>query len=153
VSSTRSESGDSAVAAPLARVALALLALAAVGALLIAQDLKHEQPLVGANAIWHPSQGTFDPRTTVATFSFVTVHRDRVSVSVVSTRTGKALLTITRNYPVEPHLRTAQFKWNGRRSDGALAPAGRYVVQVHFDRLDRTTQIPQVAFDVSYATR
>ena len=38
-------------------------------------------------------------------------------------------------------------------SSGALAPAGSYHVQVHFDRLDRTTLVPQVAFDVSYGAR
>jgi hypothetical protein len=153
VSSTRSESGDSAVAAPLARIALALLALAAVGALLIAQHLKHEPPLVIDDAIWHPSHGPFDPRSTTAVFSFQTHYRDELTVSILSTRTGKAVRLLASAYPVAPYLRTEDFHWNGRTSSGALAPAGNYDVQVHFDRLNRTTQIPQVSFHVSYGAR
>ncbi|HEX2702822.1 MAG TPA: hypothetical protein VHM72_05260 [Solirubrobacteraceae bacterium] len=153
MSSTRSESGDAAVAAPIARIALAALALAAVGALLIAQHIKHEPPLVIADAIWHPSQGKLDPRTTTATFSFQTHYRDEVTVSIVSTRTGQTVSAVARAYPVTPYRRTEQFRWNGRASNGALVGAGNYVVEVHFDHLDRTTQIPQVVFDVSYRAR
>jgi hypothetical protein len=152
VSSTRSESGDSAVAAPLARIALAVLALAAIGALLIAQHLKHEQPLVNTNEIWHPSSGAFDPRNAPASFSFTSFYRDELTVAIVSKQTGRVVAVIARDYPLATY-RTETFSWPGTTLKGNLAPRGTYIVQVHFDHLDRTTQLPQVAFHVSYGTR
>jgi hypothetical protein len=152
VPTTSSDADGRQAAAPLARIALALLVLATCGALLIAQQLKHDQPLVSANAIWHPSQGPFDPRTTPASFSFVSAYRDDVSVAIVSSN-GKLVATLARNYPVVPHRSSRIFEWRGPTSSGALAPAGSYRVQIHFDRLDRTTLVPQVAFDVSYGAR
>jgi hypothetical protein len=129
-----------------------VLALAAVAALLIAQHLKHEQPLVDS-AIWQPSASTFDPRTTGASVSFRAHYADDVSVSIVSTQTGRAVATIARGYAVVPWHRTKRLPWNGRTTSGALVPAGRYVVDIHFDRLDRTTQLPQASFDVHYTPR
>lgn len=152
MSSTRSESGDAAVAAPLARIALALLALATVGALLIAQYLKHEQPLVNTNEIWHPSSGAFDPRTTPASFSFTSFYRDELTIAIVSKETGRVVAVIARDYRLASY-RTETFSWPGTTLNGALAPNGTYIVQVHFDHLDRTTQLPQVAFQVSHGTR
>jgi hypothetical protein len=150
VPSNRTEPGGRLGAAALARIALALLALATVGALLIAERLKQKPSLVIASAIWHPSQGSFDPRTSTATFSFDTHYRDDLSVSIVGA--GGAVVVLARNYPVAPYRRTEIFRWNGRTATGKLAPAGAYVVQVHFDRLDRTTQVPQISFQLKYAS-
>jgi hypothetical protein len=152
VSSTPSESGDSAVAAPLARVALALLALATAGALLIAQHLKTRTALAGS-AIWRPSSGVFDPRTSTASFSFTSPYHDHVTVSIVSGETGRVVAVLARNYSVVPYRRTERFPWTGRTATGAFEPNGTYVVQVHFDRLDRTTQVPQASFDLMRPTR
>lgn len=152
MSSTRSESGDAAVAAPLARIALALLALATVGALLIAEHLKSRTALAGS-AIWQPSSGPFDPRTATASFSFTSPYSDHVTVSIVSGETGKVIAVIARNYPIARYRRTERFPWNGRSATGALEPSGTYVVQVHFDRLDRTTRVPQISFDLMRPAR
>jgi hypothetical protein len=152
VSSTRSESGDSAVAAPLARIALALLALAAIGALLIAEHLKSRTALAGS-AIWRPSTGVFDPQTSTASFSFTSPYADDVTVSIVSRETGKVVAVIARNYPIARYRRTEQFRWSGRTTTGALEPNGTYVAQVHFDRLARTTQVPQISFDLTRSVR
>jgi hypothetical protein len=152
VFSTRSESGDSAVAAPLARIALALLALAAIGALLVAQHLKHEHPLVNTNEIWRPSSGAFDPRNAPASFSFTSFYRDELTITIVSKQTGRVVAVIARDYRLATY-RTETFSWPGTTLSGTLAPSGTYVVRVHFDHLDRTTQLPQVAFHVSYGTR
>lgn len=136
-----------------ARVALALLVLATLAALLIAQHLKHESPLVVADAVWHPT-GAFDPRRGPARFTLRTNYDDDLTVSIVSARTGRAVAVIARDYAVARGRRTAPaFRWEGRTSDGAYAPAGPYVVDVHFKRLDRTTEVPQIRFDVSYTTR
>jgi hypothetical protein len=135
-------------AAALARIALALLALATVGALLIAEQLKHEHPLINANAIWRPTAGAFDPATTAASFSFTSFYPDDLSVSIVSKQTGDVVAAIARRYPLTTY-RTRTFKWPGTTLTGARAPAGTYYVQVHFDRLDRTTDVPQVSFDLA----
>lgn len=147
--SNRTESGGTTGAAPLARIALALLALATVGALLIAQQLKHESPLLNSG-VWHPNTGTFDPQIAGATVSFKPYYRDDVSVSIVAAKTGGVVAVLARGYPVMGYHRTESFPWNGRTAAGRLAPPGKYLVQVHFDHLDRTTQIPQVAFRVAY---
>jgi hypothetical protein len=146
VPTTRRDDGGRPAGAPLARIALALLVAATCAALLIAQQLKHEQPLVDASAAWHPAGGTFNPRGGAASVDFVTNYRDRVSITVVSTRTGRVVATLARDYAVSPNLRTEAFPWNGRSTTGVIEPTGTYVVDVHFDRLDRTLQIPQVSF-------
>jgi hypothetical protein len=138
--------------APLARIVFALLVLASAAALLVAQKLKHDPPLVNANAIWAPNSGAFDPQRTAATFSFQTSYNDKVTVSVVSTNSAKTVAVLARNYPVHRDRRSKQFSWNGRTATGGLAPAGTYVVAVHFQRLDRTPTIPEVRFDFKYAT-
>jgi len=136
-----------------ARIAFALLVLATLAALLIAQHLKHELPLVVADAAWHPT-GPFDPRIGPATFTLKTSYDDDLTVSIVSAQTGRTVAVIARDYAVARGRRTAPaFRWGGRASNGAYAPAGRYVVDVHFDRLDRTTEVPQISFDVSHTTR
>jgi hypothetical protein len=125
-----------------------VLALATVGALLIAEHLKSEKALT-TSAIWQPSAGVFDPQVSSASFSFTSPYADRVGVSVVSSATGRIVAVIARDYPLTRYHRTAQFQWSGRTSTGALEPNGRYVVQVHFDRRDRTTQVPQINFELS----
>jgi hypothetical protein len=126
--------------------------LASVAALLVAQKLKHDSPLINANAIWMPNSGTFDPQRTPATFTFQTYYNDRVTVSIVSRRSAKTVAVLARNYPVHRYRRTKQFSWNGSITGGGLAPAGTYVVAVHFERLDRTPTIPEVRFDLRYVT-
>ncbi len=150
--SNRAESGGSLGARPLARIALALLALATVGALLIAQHLKHESPLLDSG-VWQPNTRTFDPQIAHASVSFKPYYRDDVSVSVVSATTGAVVAVLAHGYPVIGYHRTESFPWNGRTADGHLAPPGKYFVDVHFDHLDRTTQIPQVVFRVGYGAR
>jgi hypothetical protein len=120
--------------------------LAIVAALLIAERLKTEPPLVNADAIWHPNQGAFDPYTTPATFSFRPGYRDELTVSIVSESTGSEVDVIARHYLVVAGHRTKEFFWNCRTTSGAPAPSGYYGVQVHFDNLDRTTDVPQVSF-------
>jgi hypothetical protein len=152
VQTTRSDAAGSAAAAPLARIAFALLVLASVAALVVAQKLKHDPPLINANAIWTPNSGAFDPQRTAASFSFQTSYNDKVTVSIVSTHSAKTVAVLARNYAVHRYRRTTQFSWSGRTAAGSLAPAGTYVVVVHFARLDRTPTIPQVRFDLKYAT-
>jgi hypothetical protein len=152
VFSTRSESGDSAVAAPLARIALALLALAAIGALLGRQISLVLTSGCSCLRCWATSSGAFDPRNAPASFSFTSFYRDELTITIVSKQTGRVVAVIARDYRLATY-RTETFSWPGTTLSGTLAPSGTYVVRVHFDHLDRTTQLPQVAFHVSYGTR
>lgn len=149
---TRTEPGGSSGAARLARIAFASLALATLGALAIAEHLKSQKALTDS-AVWRPSTGTFDPKTARASVSLECYYRDHISVSIVSAKTGQVVALIARDYPVEPYRHTEAFPWTGRNMRGSLVPAGTYVVQVHFDRLDRTTQVPQAMFVVKYRAR
>jgi hypothetical protein len=133
-------------------IAFALLVLATVAALAIAQRLKHEGPLVDSNAIWMPSRGTLDPSTSPASFTFVTNYRDDLTVSIVSASSGRVVKVLARGYAVVVHHRTGQFSWNGSTLDRAAAPDGTYAVEVHFDHLDRTVRVPEISFDVEYPT-
>jgi flagellar hook assembly protein FlgD len=152
VLTTRSDAAGTPPPAPLARIAVALLVLATLAALLIAQHLKHEGALVQANAVWHPTSG-FDPQTTTERFNFRTSYDDHVTVSVVSSATGKVVAVIARELAVSKYARSATLAWNGRTRSGAPAPSGNYTAQVHFDRLDRTATIPQLVFKVKDAPR
>jgi hypothetical protein len=152
VPTTRSDAAGPPAAAPLAPIVFVLLLLASVAALLVAQKLKHDPPLINANAIWMPNSGAFDPQRTPATFSFQTSYNDRVTVSIVSTHSGRTVAVLARNYLVHGYRRTRQFSWNGRTAAGSQAAAGAYGVAVHFERLQRTPTIPEVRFDLRYAT-
>lgn len=145
---TRSDAAGSSPPAPLARIAVALLVLASLAALFIAQHLKDDGALVQANAVWHPTGG-FDPRTATERFSFRTSYDDDVTVSILSSHTGRVVAVVARHLAVNKDARTAVLAWNGRTRSGALAPRGNYTAEVHFDRLDRTAPIPQLRFKVT----
>lgn len=143
---SRSEPPGRQAAAPLARIVFGLLALAAVAALLIAQQLKGHQALVGSGD-WRPI-GAFDPSTQTAWVSFTTAYSDRLTISVVSARTGTVVAKLATNYPLRADHRSKTFLWNGRTKSGSFAPNGDYDVTVHFQRLDRTPGIPGVEFEL-----
>lgn len=151
MSATRSDGAGpraGALATSLAPIAVALLAIATVVGLLVAQHLKDDPALIQANAVvWSPSSGYFDPRHEVARVSFVTPYHDRLTVSVVSARSGKVVAVLARNY--RKHGYRSYFPpWNGRTSSGALAPPGNYAVSVRFAGLDRTTRVPSASFHI-----
>jgi len=127
---------------PGARLVLALLALATAVALLLAQHLKDKPPLIdGAGVAWHPAQGLIDARTQPITFSFHVGYRDNITVSIVAERTGRTVAVLARERLASPYPRL-YFRW----TDAASAPAGTYEVEVHFERLDRTTIVPLIRF-------
>lgn len=135
--------------APAARVVLVALAVAVAVALLVAQHLKDKPPLInGSSDIWHPAGTAFDPSLASATFSFVPDYGDRLTVSIVDERTG-AVAKVFPAFTFNPHrYRTPTLRWNGRSTDGRLAPPGRYEVRVHFASLDRTTTDPTIEFTI-----
>ena len=130
-----------------ARAIFAVLALAALLALGLAQRLKDHKALIDS-AVWSPAGRTFDPRTQTASFSFTPYYDDRVTVAIVSRASGRTVATVARNLPVVGWHRTAKLPWDGRTARGALAPPGDYEVSVHFTRLDRTTIVPELLLEV-----
>jgi hypothetical protein len=148
VSATHSDGAGQragALATSPARIALALLVLATFAALLLAQHLKDEAPLVGS-AAWKPV-GVFDPRSGDATLSFRTPYADRITVSIVSAQTGKVVAVLAHNLPEHGYTRQT-FPWDGRTASGAAAPSGYYEVAVHFARLNRTPLVPSLRVDL-----
>ncbi len=137
-----------AVASPLGRITVALLAIATVVALLVAQHLKDDPALIQADAVvWSPSSGYFDPRREAARVSFVTPYHYRLTVSIVAARTGRVVAVLVRDYRVRGY-RSEFPAWNGRTASGSPAPPGDYAVSVRFAGLDRTTRVPYVIFRI-----
>lgn len=120
------------------------LAVAVAVALLVAQHLKDKAPLIdGTGVVWHPAQGLIDPRTQAVSFSFYARYSDKLDVSVIAKRTGRTVAALARELPARPFERL-YFRWPGASS----APPGAYEVRVHFARLDRTTIVPSINFDL-----
>jgi len=136
---------DRAIATRPARIIVVLLAIAAAGALLAAQHLKGRQPLLDS-AVWRPPAGVFEPQNGPATVSFKPYYADTLTVSVV--HDGKLVAVIGRDYRDRAYQRSATFAWNGRTATGRRAAPGDYQVEVHFQRLDRTTLVPSVEFEI-----
>jgi hypothetical protein len=128
-----------------ARLVVVALAIAAAVALLVAQHLKEHKALLNS-AVWRPAAAPFDPGAGPATVSFKPYYNDTLTVSVV--RNGRLVAVIARDYRDHANHRTATFKWPGATQAGTLAPPGYYYVQVHFARLDRTTLVPSVRFQI-----
>jgi len=172
---TRDAAGRSA-AVPLARAAFALLALAAVAALFITQELKHQPALVLPPPDAHPANGVAigrpfatgdDGVARVAIFSFRLSRRDAVTVSIRSEPSGAfvayarawvggrfptPVTVLARNVEMHRYTRL-DFIWNGRGANGSLAPAGNYEVQVQLEQQDRTTLIPRFTVKLEYPHR
>jgi hypothetical protein len=147
VPNTPREPVPAAVSRP-ARITFALLLLASVAALLLAQHLKDRHALIDS-AAWTPAGHGFEPLTQTASFSFKPYYHDRLTVSIVSDRTGRVIAVVRRDMDVVGWQRTATIAWNGRTSSGAPAPPGYYGVEVHFARLDRTTIVPELTLEVA----
>lgn len=121
-----------------------VLAIAVAVALLVAQQLKNKPPLIdGEGVVWHPAVGLIDPRTQPVRFSFYARYDDRIDVTIVSEQTGRTVATLERDLSVRPFERR-YFHWPG----AAGARPGLYEVRVHFARLDRTTLVPAISFDL-----
>ena len=133
-----------AEAAPGARIVLALLAVAVAVALLLAQHLKGDPPLIdGTGVVWHPTHGLIDPRTQPISFSFYARYRDHLDVRIIAEPSGRTVTTLARDVPVRPFERL-HFGWPG----ASRAPRGIYEVEVHFARLDRTVVVPSISFEL-----
>ncbi len=135
--------------------AFVALAIATVGAFFLIQSLKVSTPLISGLPKPHPARinpvsggvcvlsGHHGPTATDyrrMTISFLLLNQaDDVNVAMV-TPGGTVIDTIARHRHMGVNHRT-QFVWNGRRADGAVAPAGQYEVQVTLIHQHRTVRI------------
>jgi len=132
-------------AATLARVVLALLVAASVGALFYAQALKHQAPLVRPVKA---GTDTFQPAGTGGSGLLRQAHfRVRASVAdvldiEVITTADRRVAVIATGLAVRPYRETPPLHWDGRTSGGALAPPGTYLVQVRFRRAGQAATVP-----------
>jgi hypothetical protein len=126
-------------AATLARVALAVLVAAGVGAFFIAQAVKREAPLVNG----HGGVTRFDPDgpgVREAHFHLKLSVGDVVEVSVLNA-SGREVQVIARDRRVSEYKRF-ELIWNGTTATGAVAAPGDYQVEVRLERAGRTVIVP-----------
>jgi len=121
-------------------VAFAVLIAATLLGLVIAQRLRHSDPVVigvRRTAAFSPI-GT-GPRS--AALSFWIRRFDRVDVAVVDSR-GDFVDTIAAAKPVPGRTRV-RFYWDGRDDSGRLVPDGRYRFRLGLARQGRSLVLPQ----------
>lgn len=123
------------------RIAFALLVVATLGAFVVTQKLKSGPPLVvrpHINSVFSP---TPDARVQKAKVSFWIVNGDDVSVSIVD-REGRIVRTLLDGYHLPKRTRITRW-WDGRMTNGAVAPDGSYRVRIALIHQGRTIDLAQ----------
>jgi FlgD Ig-like domain len=144
--------------ARLSTSAFALLVVATIGAFFVTQHLKVTTPLIAGYPSFvpavinpaHPTRcGKYD--TGSATISFYLQHSsDTADVYVISDATGEIVDTLA----IGRHMRTYRrypdgvFHWDGRESNGRLAPDGSYYLRVALIHQGRTIDLTQAPVKV-----
>lgn len=131
--------------------AFALLVVATIGAFFVTQHLKVTTPLIQGYPRFVPS--VINPLRPVkcgrynsgsATISFYLQHRsDTVLVSVISDETGAPVETLANGRHMRKDVRIPDgvFHWDGRESNGQLAPDGTYHLRVALIHQGRTVDL------------
>jgi hypothetical protein len=135
----------------LSTAAFAIVVAATIGAFFVTQHLKVTTPLIQGYPSFVP--GVIDPahpvrcgkyNTGSAMISFYLQHRsDNVVVSVVSDQTGAVVDTLANGRYMRKGVRDPDgvFHWNGRESNGQLAPDGSYHLRVALLHQGRTIDL------------
>jgi hypothetical protein len=127
-------------AALLARATFAALVVAAVAAVFIAQELKREAPLIRSH---RPHSEAFPgPGHRFAHFNVTATLGGNVDVTIL-TAAGERPVKV-----IAAHLRIHEYQefrlvWDGTTTAGTPAPAGLYLVEVHFEQYGRTAIVPR----------
>jgi flagellar hook assembly protein FlgD len=120
-----------------------VLLLALVGgtsaAFVITQSLKDERSPVGVPRFDRVLAPTCDCPTSTAKLRLRLRKADRVTARIVD-EDGKTVVTLADGKRVRRGPLT--LTWNGRTADGAIAPDGRYRLEVRLARADRTILLP-----------
>lgn len=141
--------------------AFAVLVAATIGAFFVTQHLKVTTPLI--QGFPRPVPGVINPLHGVpcgkfnsgfTTISFYLQHRsDDVDVSVVDSATGAIVDTVASGRHMRRNVRHPDgvFQWDGRESDGSVAPAGTYYFRVTLLHQDRTINLTGVPVKIKTA--
>jgi hypothetical protein len=133
--------------------AFAALVVATIAAFFVTQHLKVTTPLIQGYPAFVP--GVIDPQHPVrcgkyntgsTTISFYLQHRsDTVDVYVVSQATGDIVATVASGRQMRKDVRHPDgvFHWNGRESNGQIAPDGIYYLRVALLHQGRTIDLTQ----------
>jgi FlgD Ig-like domain len=131
--------------------AFAALVVATIGAFFVTQHLKVTTPLIQGYPAFVPA--TIDPAHGVrcgrydsgsATISFYLQHSsDDVDVYVISNQTGAIVDTLATGRHMRKGVRHPDgvFHWNGRESNGQIAPDGTYYLRVALIHQGRTIDL------------
>ena len=122
----------------LARATFAVLVVAVVAAVFIAQALKREVPLINGHSRPMSFPG---PHHHFAHFHLRATLGGYVDVTVL-TASGERPVKV-----IADHLRIHEYQsfpltWDGTTTAGTPARPGRYLVEVHFERYGRTAIVP-----------
>ena len=127
----------------LSRIVFGLLALAAVGAFFVAQELKSAPPAVQGVEISSPVfSPNGDGRLDRERFSFRLKRGERVDVAVVNEQ-GDAVRELASGLALRAYSRSPELTWDGRDGDGRIAPDGRYRIRVTLRREGRALALPR----------
>ena len=138
--------------------AFAVLVVATIGAFFVTQHLKVTTPLIQGYPAFVPA--TINPARPVpcgkynsgsATISFYLQNRsDTVDVYVVSDETGAIVDTLAsgRHMRTYDRIPDGVFHWDGRESDGQIAPDGTYHLRVALLHQGRTVDLTQAPVKV-----
>jgi hypothetical protein len=117
------------------------LTVATLGALFVAQRVKHQPPWLletSRGIVTFAPQG---PGTREAHFHIKTSVTARVDVAIVQVRTGHVIRMVAFGYRMHGY-RTYRLVWSGRTGSGQYASTGSYEVRVHFDPSGPTVTDP-----------
>jgi hypothetical protein len=145
----------------LSLAAFAALVAASIAAFFVTQHLKVTTPLIAGGAgAPRPVPGVIDPLHPVqcgglgsgsTTISFYLQHRsDDVIVSVVDAAADAVVRTVADGRHMRKDVRTPDgvFHWDGRLSDGHVAPDGSYYFRVTLIHQNRTIDLTNVPVKV-----
>jgi flagellar hook assembly protein FlgD len=137
--------------------AFGALVVASIAAFFVTQHLKVSTPLVQGNPYpvpgvinpLHPVQcGNFDNGSTKISF-YLQNHSDDVNVYVVGPG-GRVVRTVATGRHMRKNVRNPDgvFHWDGRLSDGRIAPDGTYYFRVRLINSNRTIDLKDVPVKV-----
>ncbi|HYB26824.1 MAG TPA: FlgD immunoglobulin-like domain containing protein [Solirubrobacteraceae bacterium] len=142
--------------------AFAALVAATIAAFFVTQHLKVTTPLIQGYPRFVP--GVIDPvhpvrcgmyDTGSATISFYLQHRsDTVDVYVIDDKTGAIVDTLATGRHMRKDVRYPDgvFHWNGRESNGQVAPDGTYYLRVALIHQGRTIDLDDASETVKVKT-
>lgn len=121
----------------------AVLVVATVAAFFVTTRLKRSAPVVNSVTFARYLSPNGDGRRDYVDLAFRTRRPDEVTVSIVD-KDGNDAVTLLRD--VQLARGDHRFRWNGRLSNGAVAPDGEYRLRVGLRRQARTLTSPRKLF-------